>query len=112
MPVWQYSQYIISLAQAKRFIEFGFVLGIGATVTYPRAQKAQRVLQALSDQDFVLETDAPDMPVHGYQGQINTPERLMLIAQHVASLRQQTVEQVAQQTTDNVLRVLPNWHEV
>lgn len=101
-----------SLVQAERFAELGFVLGIGGTVTYPRAQKARRVLQALSDQAFVLETDAPDMPVCGYQGQINSPERLMLIAQEVATLRQQTIESVAQQTNDNLLRVLPNWHEV
>ncbi|MBM6551195.1 TatD family hydrolase [Marinomonas ostreistagni] len=101
-----------SLQQAKRFIEMGFVLGIGGTVTYPRANKARQVLQALADEEFVLETDAPDMPLSGYQGQTNTPERLPLVAQEVATLRSQSLEHVAEQTSKNLLRVMPNWHKV
>lgn len=101
-----------SLDQAKRFIDLGFVLGIGGTVTYARAKKAHRVLQGLSDADYVLETDAPDMPISGFQGQVNSPERLPLIAQEVANLRQQTVTHVTYHTTANLMRVLPRWHEV
>ncbi len=101
-----------SLQQAKQFIDFGFVLGIGGTVTYPRAQKAQRVLAALSDTDFVLETDSPDMPLYGYQGQRNTPEKILLVAESVAKIRGQSLTQLAQNTRANLQRVLPNWHEV
>ncbi|WP_417504493.1 TatD family hydrolase [Marinomonas gallaica] len=101
-----------SLEQAKRFKKLGFVLGIGGTVTYPRAKKAQRVLQALADEDFVLETDSPDMPVSGYQGQVNTPLRVVDIARVVANLRQQSVADVARYTSANLQRVLPNWHKV
>ena len=101
-----------SLEQAKRFIDLGFVLGIGGTVTYPRAQKARRVLQALDDRDYVLETDSPDMPICGHQGQINTPLRVLDVAQTVSELRQQSVLAVAQNTCANLQRVLPNWHKV
>lgn len=101
-----------SLEQAKRFIGLGFVLGIGGTVTYPRAKKAKRVLQALADQDYVLETDAPDMPLYGYQGQVNTPERILLVAQEVAALRKQHLTQIAHDSCVNLQRVLPRWHEV
>lgn len=101
-----------SLEQAKRFIGLGFVLGIGGTVTYPRAQKARRVLQALNDQDYVLETDSPDMPICGHQGQVNTPLRIVDVAQTVSELRQQSVSEIAQNTCANLQRVLPNWHKV
>ncbi|MCO4784863.1 TatD family hydrolase [Marinomonas atlantica] len=101
-----------SLEQAKRFIELGFVLGIGGTVTYPRAQKARKVLQALADEDFVLETDSPDMPVSGYQGQVNTPLRVVDIVRVVAELRQQSVADIARFTSANLQRVLPNWNKV
>ncbi|SBS25161.1 putative deoxyribonuclease YjjV [Marinomonas aquimarina] len=101
-----------SLEQAKRFLDLGFVLGIGGTVTYPRAQKARRVLQALSDSDYVLETDSPDMPVCGYQGQANSPLRILDIAHTVSELRQQSVLEIAHHTSANLQRVLPNWHKV
>lgn len=101
-----------SLEQAKRFIKLGFVLGIGGTITYARAQKARRVLQALADEDFVLETDSPDMPISGFQGQTNTPLRIVDIARVVAELREQSVTDVARYTSANLQRVLPNWHKV
>lgn len=101
-----------SLQQAEQFIRLGFVLGIGGTVTYPRAQKAHKVLEALSDKDFVLETDAPDMPLSGYQGQRNTPDKVLLVAKAVAKIRNQSLDQIAQNTRANLLRVLPKWHEV
>ncbi|MGR0277927.1 TatD family hydrolase [Marinomonas dokdonensis] len=100
-----------SLVQAKRFIDFGFVLGMGGTITYPRAQKAIRVLASLKDNDFVLETDSPDMPLHGFQGQNNTPLAIPLIAEQVAQVRGQTKESVAHYTYNNLLRVFPQWHK-
>ncbi|MBJ7549186.1 TatD family hydrolase [Marinomonas ostreistagni] len=101
-----------SFDQAQRFINDGFVLGIGGTVTYPRASKARRVLQALADEHFVIETDAPDMPLCGYQGQPNSPIRVVEVAEQVAILRGQSVEAVAQYTSANLQRVLPNWYKV
>lgn len=101
-----------SLVQAKRFLALGFVLGVGGTITYPRAQKAQRVLSALDSTAFVLETDSPDMPLNGFQGQLNTPLSIPLVAQSVAKVRGECVEQVAAQAYDNLLRVFPKWNEV
>ncbi|RCX07526.1 TatD family hydrolase [Marinomonas foliarum] len=100
-----------SLEQAKRFLDLGFVLGIGGTITYPRAKKAHRVLAALDSRAFVLETDSPDMPLNGFQGEINTPLSIPLIAQCVATIRAENVELIAMQTCDNLLRVLPKWNE-
>ncbi|NLQ16479.1 TatD family hydrolase [Marinomonas sp. M1K-6] len=100
-----------SLEQAKRFRGLGFVMGIGGTITYPRAQKAQRVLASLDTNAFILETDSPDMPLHGFQGKHNTPLSIPSIAHHVARIKGMTVEQVAAQTYDNLLSTFPKWHE-
>ncbi|ETX10953.1 TatD family hydrolase [Marinomonas ushuaiensis DSM 15871] len=100
-----------SLEQAKRFIDLGFVLGVGGTITYSRAKKAHRVLNALERSAFVLETDSPDMPLNGFQGQINTPLSIPIIAEHVAQIRGETERQITAQTYANLLRVFPKWHE-
>ncbi|ETI61493.1 TatD family hydrolase [Marinomonas profundimaris] len=100
-----------SLEQAKRFLDFGFVLGVGGTITYPRANKARRVLSALGTSAFVLETDSPDMPLNGFQGQYNTPLSIPIVAHHVATIRGEDIEQVATQTYNNLLRIFPRWHE-
>ncbi|GAB3476948.1 TatD family hydrolase [Marinomonas epiphytica] len=100
-----------SLVQAKRFRELGFVMGIGGTVTYPRAQKAQRVLSALENDDFVLETDSPDMPLHGFQGQVNTPLAIPRVAQQIALLRGENIALIKKQAYDNLIRVFPSWNK-
>jgi len=53
----------------------------------------------------VLETDAPDMPLAGYQGQRNTPERLPMILSMLAELRQVSEHSLAAATTANCQRV-------
>jgi len=95
-----------SMQQAERYIELGFCLGLGGSLTYPRANKVRKMVAALPDRSIVLETDSPDMPLAGYQGQRNTPVQLVKVAQSLAELRQQTCDEVAQYTSANVKRVL------
>jgi TatD DNase family protein len=64
-----------SLQQAQRFIELGYKIGVGGTITYPRASKTRDVMAQLPLSALLLETDAPDMPLNGFQGQPNRPEQ-------------------------------------
>ncbi len=91
---------------AQQYWRLGFYLGVGGTITYPRAQKTRRALAAVPLQGLLLETDAPDMPLMGYQGQANTPARLPLVAQALADLRQQPLSEIMATTTDNCRRLL------
>lgn len=84
--------------QAQRFNTLGFVVGLGGTLTYPRARRVHRAVMALADHGFVLETDSPDMPLHGRQGQRNEPANVAQVCRHVARLRQQSEAEVAQQS--------------
>lgn len=72
---------------ANTYIELGFALGVGGTITYERAVKTRSTLAAIPLEHLLLETDAPDMPLFGYQGQTNTPERLPIVAKTLANLK-------------------------
>ena len=100
-----------SLVQASRLQELGFILGIGGTITYPRAKKAQRVLAELDDTAFVLETDSPDMPLSGFQGELNTPLSIPRIAECIANIRNSSVADIARQTNNNLLSTFPKWYK-
>ncbi|WP_404377724.1 TatD family hydrolase [Vreelandella aquamarina] len=94
-----------SYEQAVKFLDLGYVLGLGGAVTYERAQKLRRVVAKLPDDGFVLETDSPDMPLNGYQGQRNEPARVALVAQEVARLRGQPLDTVAALSSANAAQV-------
>ncbi|MED5501406.1 MAG: TatD family hydrolase, partial [Pseudomonadota bacterium] len=78
--------------QAGRFLDLGYSLGLGGAVTYDRAKRLHRAVQSIPDDGFVLESDSPDMPLSGRQGQRNEPAHLMETAETVARLRGQTRE--------------------
>ena len=87
--------------QAKQLWDLGIRLGIGGTVTYERAQRLARVVKTMPLTSLLLETDAPDMPLCGFQGTANEPAQVARVAQAVASLRNQSLQEIALQTTAN-----------
>ncbi|MCC4799655.1 deoxyribonuclease YjjV [Enterovibrio norvegicus] len=87
------------------YIKRGFLLGIGGTITYERANKTRNAIVELPLSAMVLETDAPDMPVSGYQGEPNLPERLLLIAEALSGLKGSNVGEVIQATSQNARRL-------
>ena len=96
-----------SLQQASAFVRSGFSIGVGGTITYPRARKTRDTIAALPLSALVLETDAPDMPVNGFQGQPNRPEHVVTVLQTLAELRREPAEQLAEALWENSLRLFP-----
>lgn len=84
-----------SYDQAKRFVDLGYKIGVGGTITYARANKSREAIRKLPLESLVLETDAPDMPVFGYQGEPNRPERLLVSFNALCELREESPEVIA-----------------
>jgi TatD DNase family protein len=95
-----------STQQAKRYINQGFVLGLGGALTYDRAKAMHKMVAALPDDAYTLETDSPDMPPSFARNEINTPLTVPKIADYIARLRNQSLEQVLLNSRDNFRRVL------
>jgi TatD DNase family protein len=85
-----------SLQQAERFVGLGYFIGVGGTITYPRASKTREVMARLPLSCLLLETDAPDMPLNGWQGQPNRPERVADVFQTLCELRPESPAEIAQ----------------
>lgn len=90
-----------SLQQAQRFIELGYKIGVGGTITYPRASKTREVMAQLPLSALLLETDAPDMPLNGFQGQPNRPEQAARVFTTLCELREEPADVIAQTLLDN-----------
>lgn len=86
---------------ARQYWKLGFYLGIGGTITYERAAKTRKAVSEMPLEALLLESDAPDMPQAGRQGERNSPEYLPAIAETLAALRNIPVAQVCEQTSKN-----------
>lgn len=85
-----------SYAQAKRFVDLGYKIGVGGTITYTRANKTREAIRKLPLDALLLETDSPDMPVFGFQGKPNRPERLLVSFKALCELRNESPQRIAE----------------
>lgn len=94
-----------SLQQAEIALQHNFLLGFGGTVTFDRAQKLRSILQQLSLESFIIETDAPFQRGAYRPHGLNYPKDLLKIAKSIAIIRQEPLELVAQATFANTQKL-------
>ena len=106
--------------QALAFVNLGFKLGFGGTLSFDRALQIRRLAQTLPMSAIVLETDAPDIPpswlyrtveqrqvaASGEQTR-NEPAEVPRIAVVLAQLRGMSLQDVNEATQANAHKALP-----
>ena len=95
-----------TLQQADKYIELGFKLGFGGTLTYSNSSKIHKLAKELPLESIVLETDAPDMVVESHRGERNSPEYIVDSLAALAEIRGEDMAYIAQQTTLNANEVM------
>lgn len=93
-----------NLEEAQKVIDLGFYLGIGGVVTYKNSG-LDKVIEQLSLEHIVLETDSPYLTPVPHRGKANESSYLALVAQKVADLHQRPIEEVAAITTENSMKI-------
>lgn len=88
---------------ANTINEWGLYIGIGGTITYPKNDQLREVIRTLPLSSFVLETDAPFLPIQAMRGKTNHPQYIRKIAEYIAQLKQITIDEVSAATTKNSL---------
>lgn len=106
-----------SEVQAQAFVERGFALGFGGTLTFERSRQIRRLATNLPASALVLETDAPDIPPQWLYRPVavrehhpparNEPAELPRIGRVLAELRGWSPAEAADCTWANARRVLP-----
>lgn len=98
--------YSGSEQQAEHYVELGFKLGMGGSLTYERAKKLRRMAVSFPMDAFVLETDSPDIPLAGYRGVPNQPKRVREVADVFSELRGISLEELGQSTSTTARNLL------
>lgn len=93
-----------TIEEAKQIIDLGFYLGIGGVVTYKNSG-LKEILQQLSLENLVLETDAPYLTPVPHRGKRNEPSYIKLVCESVALALEKTPIEVAEITSANALKI-------
>ncbi len=88
--------------QARRIIDLGYYLGIGGVLTFKNSG-LDRVVRELPLEALLLETDSPYLAPAPHRGKRNESAYVARVAERLAEVQSQTLEQIAEQTTRNAL---------
>ena len=94
-----------SWEMAEQCLEMGFYLSIAGPVTFSNARKLVEIAAKVPLNRLLIETDAPYLTPEPYRGKRNESAHVALVAEKIASVRKITLEELAEATTSNGLRV-------
>jgi TatD DNase family protein len=88
-------------AMASEATALGFHISIPGTITYPGNKNLRDVVQSVSIDRMLVETDCPYLTPVPHRGKRNEPAYVRLAAEKVAEVKGLTLEDVARITTKN-----------
>ncbi|MDF5711165.1 MAG: TatD family hydrolase [Nostoc sp. S4] len=92
--------------ETQWFLDLGFYISFSGTVTFKNAKAIQSSAAMVSSERLLIETDCPFLaPVPKRGERRNEPAYVRYVAEQVAKLRQEPVEVIAQQTTENACKL-------
>lgn len=90
---------------AQRAMELGFYISFSGIVTFKNAKALQEVALNMPLERMLVETDSPYLTPTPYRGKANFPKYTREVAEFIAVLRGESVEVIAEQTTENFFRL-------
>lgn len=90
---------------ANQVIEWGFAIGIGGIITYPKNSYLRDIVKQVSLSSIVLETDSPFLPIQEMRGKQQSPQYIKQITEYIAQLRNESFDKVSTQTSSRALSI-------
>jgi len=90
-----------SLDVALEAIKLNFYISFSGIVTFKNATDLKEVVKAIPLDRILIETDSPYLAPVPYRGKINDPSNVIHVAEEIAKLKNISVGEVGQSTTQN-----------
>lgn len=86
-------------------LERNFYIGLNGIMTFTKDERQLDAAKLVPLEKLVLETDAPFLTPAPYRGQLCEPKHVAITAEFLAGLRGETLENLAQATSDNAINL-------
>jgi TatD DNase family protein len=90
---------------AQAAMDLGFHISFSGIVTFKNARALKEVAQRVPLKHMLIETDSPYLAPVPYRGKTNQPALVKHVAEEIARLRGQSVEDVGRATSENFFRL-------
>lgn len=90
--------------RAQEVIRLGHMVSFTGIVTFKNAPLVHECASRLPGEHFMVETDCPYLAPVPFRGKRCDPAHTRLVAEKIAALRDESLDQIAEQTTRNALK--------
>ena len=97
--------YVEDLDSARKAMEMGFMISFSGIVTFRSATDLQAVARQIPAESLLVETDSPWLAPTPWRGKTNQPAYVRDVAEFLANLRDVSVQDLAEVTTNNFFRL-------
>ncbi|MEI6100422.1 MAG: TatD family hydrolase [Eubacteriales bacterium] len=97
--------YSGSAEMAIRYVESGFYIAFGGSVTFKNARKVVEAAQAVPMERLLIETDCPYLAPEPNRGKTNQPAYVRHVAEKLSEIKGIPVSEIARITKDNAKRL-------
>lgn len=97
--------YSGSLETTREIFKLGWLIGVDGPLTFKNSAKLPEIVRAAPREMILIETDAPYLAPTPYRGKRNEPAFVVEVAKKLATLRNESVEEVAAYTAANARRL-------
>ena len=87
----------------QKALKRGLYIGLNGIMTFTKDPAHQAMVKAIPLTKLLLETDAPFLTPVPHRGTVNEPARVRTVAEFLATLRSENLDDLAAQTTDNAV---------
>lgn len=94
-----------SVEMMRECVKNNWYIALGGVVTFKNAKKMKEVAKEIPLEYLLLETDSPYLTPVPYRGKENQPAYVKYVAEEIASIRNEPVEDIIKMTTANAERV-------
>ena len=94
-----------SAEMAKKLVKWGMMISFAGPVTFKNATKVKEAAMAVPMERLLIETDSPYLAPEPMRGRRNEPTNVRYVAEKIAALRGESVEEVAAYTYANACQV-------
>ena len=89
-------------AEAEESLRRGWFISFSGIITFKKSEALREVVRIVPLSQMLIETDAPYLAPQSRRGQVNEPAFLPETARLIAQIKQVSVEEVAQATSQNI----------
>ncbi len=92
-----------SREMAREIVKLGMYIGVGGVVTFKNARRLVEVVEDISIDKILLETDGPYLSPEPFRGKLNNSFLISLVAEKISEIKNIPINEIYRKTKENAI---------